>query len=31
MTFWAAHADTASRRLQYVRTDDGWTWRRLAG
>jgi pyridoxamine 5'-phosphate oxidase len=31
MTFWAAHSETASRRLQYLRTDDGWRWSRLAG
>ncbi|WP_222195012.1 pyridoxamine 5'-phosphate oxidase family protein [Modestobacter italicus] len=31
LTFWAAHPDTASRRLQYVRADDGWRTAHLAG
>lgn len=31
MTFWAAAADTASRRLQYLRTAGGWTCRALPG
>jgi pyridoxamine 5'-phosphate oxidase len=31
MTFWAAAADTASRRLQYLRTAGGWSCRALPG
>ncbi|RBY83338.1 pyridoxamine 5'-phosphate oxidase family protein [Blastococcus sp. TF02A-26] len=31
VTFWAAAADTASRRLQYLRTADGWSCRPLPG
>jgi pyridoxamine 5'-phosphate oxidase len=31
MTFWAASAQTASRRLQYRRSGDGWTCRPLPG
>ncbi|WP_369131102.1 pyridoxamine 5'-phosphate oxidase family protein [Modestobacter roseus] len=31
LTFWAAHPETASRRLQYVRTDDDWRWAHRAG
>ena len=31
LTFWAAHPDTASRRLRYVRGSDGWRWAHLAG
>ena len=31
LTFWAAAADTASRRLQYLRTGDGWSCRALPG
>ncbi|SEO47924.1 pyridoxamine 5'-phosphate oxidase family protein [Trujillonella endophytica] len=31
MTFWAASARTASRRLQYVRTGGGWRCRPLPG
>ncbi|MGY1839951.1 MULTISPECIES: pyridoxine/pyridoxamine 5'-phosphate oxidase [unclassified Modestobacter] len=31
LTFWAAHPETASRRLQYVRTDDGWRSAHRAG
>ncbi|SDO54865.1 pyridoxamine 5'-phosphate oxidase [Klenkia soli] len=31
LTFWAGGADTASRRLRYVRQDDGWRWQHLAG
>ena len=31
MTFWAAAADTASRRLQYLRTAGGWSRRALPG
>ena len=31
LTFWGAHPDTASRRLQYVRDGDAWRWSRRAG
>jgi pyridoxamine 5'-phosphate oxidase len=31
MTFWAAAANTASRRLQYLRTAGGWSCRALPG
>ncbi|MCA0145290.1 pyridoxamine 5'-phosphate oxidase family protein [Blastococcus sp. LR1] len=31
MTFWAAHPDTASRRLRYVRTGNGWSATHAAG
>ena len=31
MTFWAASAGTASRRLQYLRSGDGWRCRPLPG
>ncbi|CCH86932.1 Pyridoxine/pyridoxamine 5'-phosphate oxidase [Modestobacter italicus] len=31
LTFWAGGVDSASRRLQYPRTADGWRWRHLAG
>lgn len=31
LTFWVSHPHTASRRLQYRRTDDGWTVRPLPG
>ncbi|WP_409331307.1 pyridoxamine 5'-phosphate oxidase family protein [Trujillonella humicola] len=31
MTFWAASAETASRRLQYVRADGRWSCRPLPG
>jgi pyridoxamine 5'-phosphate oxidase len=31
MTFWAASPTTASRRLQYLRTGDGWSCRALPG
>jgi pyridoxamine 5'-phosphate oxidase len=31
ITFWAASATTASRRLQYLRTPDGWSCRPLPG
>jgi len=29
--FWAAHPDAASRRVEYVRSADGWTRRPLPG
>lgn len=31
ITFWAARPDTASRRLHYVREEDGWRWAHRAG
>ena len=31
LTFWAAHPEAASRRVQYTRTPDGWSWRYRAG
>lgn len=31
LIFWAGAADTASRRLQYTRAGEVWTWRHLAG
>jgi pyridoxamine 5'-phosphate oxidase len=31
ITFWAAHPDTASRRLRYDRGDEGWRSTYLAG
>jgi pyridoxamine 5'-phosphate oxidase len=31
ITFWAARPDTASRRLQYVREEQGWRWAHRAG
>ncbi|WP_029433015.1 pyridoxal 5'-phosphate synthase [Blastococcus sp. URHD0036] len=31
LTFWAAAPDTASRRLQYLRTAGGWSCRALPG
>ena len=31
MTFWTAHPEAPSRRVQYTRTPDGWTWRYRAG